>query len=139
MRKLKNILNVNDTNFFPRSWLASLNNDRPSLIFPSGSRLRRSVSSVSNSNFVNTTRPKSLIDTCEPKRHSDNYNPGCTVKKKNLHTIEETSSAAENDCYILQIGCYNWVGRWEHFYLLFCLLTYFICSYNNVSSHFLLE
>ena len=94
-------------------WVASENKEQPSLIFPSGSRLRRSASSVSSSAIPNTVRPKSLIEDSVPKRHSDNYNACCTSKKKNLNTIDEKSTRGENDCYILRIGCNNWVGRWE--------------------------
>ena len=102
------------------------NKPQPSLIFPSGSRLRRSASSVSSSLILNSIRPKSLVEVSVPKRHSDNYNPYCTVKKKNLCTIEEKSASDENDCYILRIGCHNWVGRWEQYDI---LITFAFCCF----------
>lgn len=102
---------------------------KPSYIFRSGSRLRRSGSSAACSSCKSSgTRPNSLC-SCKTsnteqkfsvfKKYSTIQNRGklennYSNEKKELDTIEENSQKGEPDYYIIQIGCNNWVGRSEH-------------------------
>ena len=100
-----------------------MNQAKPSYIFRSGSRLRRSLSSACGSNSdgkVSQIRPVSLFTYYTPKsscvKEDVTTSDDCDTKEA-LDTIDENkfSSKLEQDadCYILQIGCNNWVGRLE--------------------------
>ena len=105
-----------------------MNQVKPSYIFRSGSRLRRSLSSACGSNSdgkVSQIRPVSLFTYHTPE---SNYvkeevatSDDCDTKEA-LDTIDENKFSSEieqdTDCYILQIGCNNWVGRLELIYKL---------------------
>ena len=103
-----------------------MNHVKPSYIFRSGSRLRRSLSSACGSNGdgkVSHIRPVSLFTYYTPEsscvKEEVTTSDGCDTKEA-LDTIDENkfSSKIEQDidCYILQIGCNNWVGRLEIIY-----------------------
>ena len=105
-----------------------MNQVKPSYIFRSGSRLRRSLSSACGSNNddkVSQIRPVSLFTYYTPKssgvKEEVTTSDDCDAEET-LDTIDENKFSSkieqDTDCYILQIGCNNWVGRLELIYKL---------------------
>ena len=106
--------------------LAFINQVTPSYIFRSGSRLRRSLSSACGSNSdgkVSQIRPVSLFTYYTPEsscvKEEVTTSDDCDTEEA-LDTIDENKLSSkieqDTDCYILQIGCNNWVGRSEIIY-----------------------
>ena len=103
-----------------------MNQVKPSYIFRSGSRLRRSLSSACGNNSdgkVPHIRPVSLFTYHTPEsnyvKEEVTTSDDCDTKEA-LDTIDENKFSSkleqDTDCYILQIGCNNWVGRLEIIY-----------------------
>ena len=92
-----------------------MNQAKPSYILRAGSRLRRSVSSACSSSKTSDTRPRSLFGQYPVIQNRGDIISDGSSKKNELETIEEKSSNGENTCYVIQIGCNNWLGRLDPF------------------------
>lgn len=103
--------NIAQLYFINRSWLVNENQAKPSYIFRSGSRLKRSSSSACSSCHPSDKRPLSLFGKYPLARNSGHFINTCCNNKNDLETIKEKSSNDENASYIIRIGCNNWVGR----------------------------
>ena len=91
-----------------------INQSKPSYILRSGNTLRRSASSACGSNKTFELRPNSLFSQYPVIRNRGDFIRNGTNKKNELVTIDEkTLNIDENTCYVIQVGCNNWLGRSE--------------------------